>query len=73
MNKSNLFLIISIVSALTTTVVFGSVLTSVFAQGNTTMTLDNMSNVSNMSSINVTMDDNSVAIGEPQVAASHLY
>ncbi len=63
MNKFNLFAIVGIVSAL----IFGSTVTYASAQGNTTMTMDNMSNMSNMSmpmnnmsNMNMTMDNMSM-------------
>lgn len=75
----NLFLIIGIVAAFTTTSIFGSLVTSASAQGNMNMTMDNMTapSMDNMSSMNMTMDNDSVVIGEshvapPQVTASQV-
>jgi hypothetical protein len=72
MNKLNLFAIIGIVSAFTTALIFGSIVTPGSAQENMTMTMDNMSNMStpmnNMSNMTMTMESDSVVIGEPRVA-----
>jgi hypothetical protein len=72
MNKFNLFAIIGIVSAFTTALIFGSMVTPGSAQENMTMTMDNMSNMStpmnNMSNMTMTMESDSVVIGEPRVA-----
>ena len=72
MNRSNLFAILGIVLAFTTALIFGSIVTPASAQGNTTVTMDNMTNMTapmnNMSSMNMTMDNDTVVMGEPQVA-----
>jgi hypothetical protein len=73
MNKLNLFAIIGIVSAFATALIFGSIVTPVSAQENTTMTMDNMTMdnmtmpMNNMSNMNMTMATDSVVIGESQV------
>jgi hypothetical protein len=74
MNKSSLFAILGIVSAFTTALIFGSIVTSASAQGNTTVTMDNVTNMTapmnNMRGMNMTMVNDTVVMGEPQVAAS---
>jgi hypothetical protein len=74
MNKSSLFAILGIVSALTTALIFGSIVTPASAQGNTTVTMDNVTNMTapmnNMRGMNMTMVNDTVVMGEPQVAAS---
>ena len=61
MNKTSLFAILGIVLAFTTALIFGSIVTPASAQGNTTVTMDNMTNMTapmnNMSSMNMTMDN----------------
>ena len=72
MNKSNLFAIVGIVSAFAVALIFGSIVTPASAQGNMTVTMDNMTNMStpmnNMSDMTMTMESDSVVIGESRVA-----
>ena len=61
MNKTSLFATLGIVLAFTTALIFGSIVTPASAQGNTTVTMDNMTNMTapmnNTSSMNMTMDN----------------
>ena len=73
MNKTSLFAILGIVLAFTTALIFGSIVTPASAQGNTTVTMDNMTApMNNTSGMNMTMKNDAVVIGESQVAPPQI-